>query len=404
MNGTEPAILDPLKAGIRTGEISILCGTRGRPELLAKSFASLKANTVQKDKTHLWIYVDDDDQIMRQAIANKTIPEPGLPIHWHIAPRTAGLGQIHQALWNASGRASEVYMFASDKSDFATPGWDDVIRAKSAEHPDGVMLAFAHDPNTADQGTYPILGWNWVKTLGYFFPGYFPFWFDDLWMDQIGRMVGRFVKLPIVIAPVGGARGRTQRMRNVPFWTRFFQLMLPERKEAARKLISAMNLPDKAARGAALKNMEEVAARLAKEQENFSDVYATFQEERHTAVSPEERNRFNPLYFKLETQAVARLISFAEEFVAQGNHTEALKYLDATLLSDVRVRWAEKLKVDCLRALGRQSEADQLAKQVLAAWPEMGAVRRGFRFLGMVASEGKRLFVIATEKNTKHSK
>jgi hypothetical protein len=398
MNGNETAILDPVKARIHPGEISILCGTRGRPEMLAKSFESLRANTVQKDKTHLWIYVDDDDQIMRQAIEAKTIPDPGLPIHWHIAPRTAGLGQIHQALWNASGRASEVYMFASDKSDFATPGWDEVIRSKAAEHPDGVMLAFAHDPNTADQGTYPILGWNWVRTLGYFFPGYFPFWFDDLWMDQIGRMAGRFVKLPIVIAPVGGARGRTQRMRNVPFWTRFFQLMLPERKDAARKLIAAMNLPDEAARSAALKNMEEVAALLAKEQEIFSDVYATFQEERHTALSPEERNHFNPLYFKLETQAVTRLISFAEELVAQEQHSEALKYLDATLLSDVRVRWAEKLKVNSLRALGRQAEADQLAQQVLAAWPEMGAMRRCFRFLGMVASEGKRLFVIATNK------
>jgi len=398
MNGAKPTKLDPAQPPIRAGEISILCGTRGRPEMLAKSLESLKANTVQKEKTHLWIYVDDDDQIMRQAIENKTIPESGLPVHWHIAPRTAGLGQIHQALWNASGRASEVYMFASDKSDFATPGWDDVVRSQAAKHRDGVMLAFAHDPNTADQGTYPILGWNWIKTLGYFFPGYFPFWFDDLWMDQIGRMVGRFVKLPIVIAPVGGARGRTQRMRNVPFWTRFFQLMLPERKDAARKLIAAMNLPDDAARAAALKDLEEVAVRLAKEQENFSDVYGIFQEERHTAVSPEERNRFDPLYFKLETQAVARLLSFAEEFASEGNPAEALKYLDAALLSDVRVRWAEKLKVDCLRALGRQAEADQLEKQVLAAWPEMGAVRRLFRFLGIIATEAKRLFVIATNK------
>ncbi len=401
MNGTQSTHLDPGKSGIRDGEISILCATRGRPEMLAQSFASLKANTAQKDKTHLWIYVDEDDQITRQAIDAKAIPDPGLPIHWHIAPRTAGLGQIHQALWNASGRTSEVYMLSTDKSDFATPGWDDIVRAKFAEYPDGVLLAFAHDPNTADQATYPILGWGWVKALGYFFPGYFPFWFDDLWTDQIGRMAGRFSKLPITIAPIGG-RGRTQRMRNVPFWVRFFQLMLPERKEAARKLIAAMHPHDEAARATALKAMEEVAAGLAKEQETFSDVYATFQEERHTAMSPEERNHFSGLYFKLESQAVARLILFAEELAGQGQHTEALKYLDATLLSDLRVRWAEKLKADCLRALGRSAEADQLSRQVLAAWPEMGAVRRLFRFLGMVATEGKRLFVIATNRKDSH--
>src|SRR5690349_4618288 len=132
MNGNEPTILDRAKSGIRTGEISILCGTRGRPEMLAKSFASLKATTVQKDKTHLWVYVDADDQVTRQAIDAGDIPDPGVQLHWHIAPRTAGLGQIHQALWNASGRASEVYMLSTDKSDFATPGWDDIVRAKYA--------------------------------------------------------------------------------------------------------------------------------------------------------------------------------------------------------------------------------------------------------------------------------
>lgn len=403
MNGAKPTHLDPGQSGIRAGEISILCATRGRPEMLAESFASLKATTAQKDKTVLWIYVDEDDQITRQAIDAGTISDPGLPIHWYIGPRTAGLGEIHQVLWNASGRASEVYMISTDKSQFATPEWDNVVRAKFAEYPDGVLLAFAHDPNTADQATYPILGWGWPKALEYFFSGYFPFWFEDKWTDEVGRMAGRFFKLPIVIAPIRG-RGRTQRMRNVPFWTRFFQLTLRERKDAARKLIAAMHPHDEAARAAALKAMEEVAARLAKEQEGFSDVYATFQEERHTAMSPEERNHFNALYFKLETQAVARLILFAEELVAQGQHAEALKYLDATLLSDLRVRWAEKLKADCLRALGRQAEADQLSREILAAWPEMGAVRRLFRFLGMVATEGKRLFVIATEKTNKHSR
>ena len=98
---------------------------------------------------------------------------------------------------------------------------------------------------------------------------------------------------------------------------------------------------------------------------------------------------------------MARLIAFAEELVAKGQHAEALKYLDAILLSDLRVRWAEKMKVDCLRALGRQAEAEQLSREVMAAWPEMGGPRRLFRFLGMIATEGKRLFVIATNKPKK---
>ena len=49
---------------------------------------------------------------------------------------------------------------------------------------------------------------------------------------------------------------------------------------------------DEKARAAALAKMEQVADSFKKEEESFSDVYSTFQEERHTAMSPEERDRF----------------------------------------------------------------------------------------------------------------
>jgi hypothetical protein len=51
------------------------------------------------------------------------------------------------------------------------------------------------------------------------------------------------------------------------------------------------------------------------------------------------------------------------------------------------------MTVACLRALGRNAEADLLARETLAAWPEMNLWRRLFRFLGMVASDGKIMIV-----------
>ena len=56
MTSAVSANLDPEKHGIRTGEISLLMATRGRPEMLAEQMLSLRDNTVQKDKTRLWIY------------------------------------------------------------------------------------------------------------------------------------------------------------------------------------------------------------------------------------------------------------------------------------------------------------------------------------------------------------
>ena len=71
MTSDKPAILDRDQCGIRVGEISILMATRGRPEMLAEEIGTLKQNTVNKDKVKLWIYVDDDDKIMHEAIAAK---------------------------------------------------------------------------------------------------------------------------------------------------------------------------------------------------------------------------------------------------------------------------------------------------------------------------------------------
>ena len=49
-----------------------------------------------------------------------------------------------------------------------------------------------------------------------------------------------------------------------------------------------------------------------------------------------KRNRFNPLYFKLEAQAVGRLILFAEEFgsvLKEGVYTDPAKREKAQTLS-----------------------------------------------------------------------
>jgi hypothetical protein len=384
---TKPA---PDKSRIKSGEICILMATRGRPGMLAEEISTLRDNTVEKDKLTLWLYVDEDDQITREAIKAGKFPDPGFRVNWHIGPRTPGLGECHLALLSASGGVSEIYMISCDDARFETPGWDEVVRRKFAEYPDGVLLAFADDPNASDRATYPFIGWKWVQTLGYAFPGHFAYWFEDAWIDEIGRMAGRCAKVSILIGPIGGGKGKTQRMRCVPFWTRYFQLTQVERKEEARKLIWAMHPQDKQARDAALAQMEEAYASLKKRTEDaFSDLYCVFQEERHTALSPEERKTFNPLYLRQETVALIRLVTYAQEHLAKGNYAEALKYIEATQLGEIRVRAAQDMKVQCLRALGQQAEADRIEKQTMLTWPEMTATRRVFRMLGMVANEAR---------------
>jgi hypothetical protein len=401
MSSAKPAILDRDQCGIRIGEISILMATRGRAEMLAEEIESLKQNTVNKAKVKLWIYVDDDDQVMLDAIAAKKFPDPGFPIHWHVGPRPGALGLCHQALWNASGRVSEIYTISVDDVRFDTHGWDEVVRGAFTDCRDGVLLAFAHDPN-APQATFPYIGWGFLLTLGYekIFPGIFIYWFDDKWIEQIAVMAGRCVKVPVTMNPIGD-KGLTQRMRNVPFWTRFCQLTVIERKDSSQKLIDAMHAKDSGARAAATAELEKAFAKITKDETDaFSDIYCIFQEERHTALKPEDRNLFYPLYLKQEATAVIRLLTHAQNFINQKNYTEALKFVECVDMADMKVRAAQDMKIICLRALGKNSEADQLEKEKLVAWPEQPTLRRVFRFLGMVANEGRRMIAGLTSKPT----
>ncbi len=378
-------------AKIHRGEICLIMATRGRPHMLAEVFTALKQHTVQKEKVSLWLYVDEDDATTRKAIADGTLNDAGVQLHWHIGQQTSGLGQMQQILWEVSGRTAEVFMVLGDDVRFDTLGWDNILRDTAAKFPDGIFLASPHDPMTADTCTYPVFGWNWLETLQSLFCGHFPFWYDDRWVHQIGEMAGRYAWLPIVVQPVGG-KGKTRRMRDVPFWARFFQLALDERKDSAEKLIDAMNL-NSDDKKTAQQQMEQRAAELEKSQDKFSDLYAVFQEERFTLHTPEERRAWNPAYFQKEAAAVALMLGYAQQRIAEKKFKEALKFIDATLMSNLRVRQAQDMKVECLRALGKNSEADKLAKEVLVAWPEMNFFRRMFRFLGMVASDGKAMIV-----------
>ena len=373
------------------GEIVIIMATRGRPQMLAEVFASLKQNTTQPGKVNLRLYVDEDDAVTRAAIAGGTLNDAGVSVNWHIGPNTAGLCETQHTLWRNSGGTAEIYMITCDDVCFGTRGWDDIIRDTSKKFPDGIFLACPFDPATSDTCTYPIFGRRWLETLQQIFPGHFPYWYDDRWVHQIGEMAGCYVRLPIVMPPIRG-KGKTRRMRDLPFWARFFQLCLDERKNSARKLIDAMNLTAEE-KNAALKNLEQHAAVFEAQQEKFSDLYAVFQEERFTLHTPEERRAFNPAYFQKESEAVALMIQFAQQRIAEKKFAEAIKFLDATFMSNLRLRQAIDLKVQCLHELGKNSEADKLAGEVLAAWPELNFFRRIFRFLGMVASDGKTLLL-----------
>ena len=295
-------------------------------------------------------------------------------------------------LWDELGRTSEVYMIANDDVRFETHGWDNILRDEVAKYPDGVVLACPYDPVAPAISTFPIFGWGWLNALGRVYAGYFHYWFDDMWVDQVGRMIGRYINIPMLLSPIRG-KGKTQRMRCLPFWTRFFQLMLRERKEAATKLITAMYPKDEKARAEALAKMEEIADSFKKEEAKLLRCLSRVPgRTAHGNVAGRTRT-VQPAVFQAGSARGVPPALYAQEHFAKKEYAEALKYIEATQLADIRARPAQDMKVECLRALGRHAEAEQTAREAVLAWPKMNTARRLFRFFGKVANEAKGLLV-----------
>ena len=210
--------------------------------------------------------MDEDDTVTRQAIDGGTLNDAGVRVNWHIGPNTAGLCETQHTLWRNSGGTAEIYMITCDDVCFGTRGWDDVIRDTSKKFPDGIFLAVPVRSRYVRHLHLSDFRRRWLETLQQIFPGHFPYWYDDRWVHQIGEMAGCYVRLPIVMPPIRG-KGKTRRMRDLPFWARFFQLCLDERKDSARKLIDAMNLTAEE-KNAALKNLNSTPPCLKRSRKN----------------------------------------------------------------------------------------------------------------------------------------
>ena len=370
--------------------ISLILPTRGRPQMLAQVFDSIEQTAAQKQKVAAWLYIDHDDQVTLDAIQSGQFNKYTFGIHWMLGEKTASLGELQNASCEQCTSGSGIFMLHADDTTFLTPGWDDIIRRGFDTVPDRIMVAYPHDPELHEPTFQMVLSAEWIAATGRFSTAYFPYWFDDIWLDQIGQMLGRRQRLPIKLGLIGG-KGKTNRMRNVAFWTAFYNHTLDERIATAAKLrdiIFPNPGPEKLQNEAAA---QAVIQQFRAEQTNFSDLYALFREERHSGLSPEQRNRFDENYFVLEARAVARLLAMTRNHREAKRPAEALSILDAVLYAELRSPHVNKLKAECLRALGKTSEAEKLEAESAHMWPDNPLLRRLFRFVAYIFVEAKRM-------------
>src|SRR5688572_20333 len=197
----DPWRMIPAQKGVRVnrlGEnkpalISVLLPSRGRPEGLARMMNSLYETAAHRRYVEVVVRLDEDD--------------PKLGEYWQLSqhPFIAKTGPriLLSECWNQAAEAAdgEILMHCGDDITFNTVGWDEQVRIAFAALPDRIGLVFGDDLSTnfPDLATHGFLHRRWVEQVGYFLPPLFSSDWNDVWISDVAKKVGRLLPLPEMV-------------------------------------------------------------------------------------------------------------------------------------------------------------------------------------------------------------
>ena len=217
--------------------IALLLPSRRRAASLRCAIDSIGATAIRPEDVVVVIGVDDDDE---ETLALAADYRPRVPVIWSHGPRELTLGRLWNRLAAASHDCDVLAMFTDDYV-METPGWDDNFRRATAIMPGGYGTAWPIDTvlHNPDFCTAPVITRRMMDRMGFFVPPWFPFWFHDTWLEEMGAFVACRLPLTSRIVPPDG-RGVTQSMRDLVFWATVFEATRRLRLELAQQLIDEL--------------------------------------------------------------------------------------------------------------------------------------------------------------------
>lgn len=217
--------------------VSIIVPTRKRPEQLKRLLASIDNTAVAPPLVEIILGVDADDH---ETLAVLKDLHTKVKVVAKVADAAPTLGELENRL--AKFATGDAIGILADDMILTTKGWDGEIRKYTWMIPDRLGLMFFNDPSHPGFPTYPVVTRTWYETLGYLVPHWFPFWWGDTWLDELGILVNRKYQLPCDIAEQEG-RGHTNNIRDVAWWAEFFNETRELRLADADKILSVMRKP-----------------------------------------------------------------------------------------------------------------------------------------------------------------
>jgi hypothetical protein len=175
--------------------ISLLLPTRQRRSNLLRLAESIADTATDPNSIELVVYVDDDDTSYEDLF---------LPVGWTVVegPRVHDDGLVNLSdKWNQCFARchGDIIMHSGDDIVMRTAGWDDVVREAFDSVPDKILFAFGRDgfQDANNFGTHGFIHRKWVETVGYLFPPLFVSDYNDVFLNDIAKLIGRHREIPI---------------------------------------------------------------------------------------------------------------------------------------------------------------------------------------------------------------
>lgn len=209
-------------------KLSISLASRGRPDLLIPTIKTTLTNMALAD-TRMVVCLDTDDD---RGVTN--LPDDPRVIY-SVKPQEDSLGEKYNRVLSIA--PADVYLVMVDYAPHVTPGFDRKILRAAEIFPDDIGIIYNHLANLSFPGMNAVTA-PLAELMGGIYPPWFPYWFVDHWLDDIGRMIGRITFVDVEIDT--HRRPGTRYMREPALWATLYDALKGERREIAERIMSVM--------------------------------------------------------------------------------------------------------------------------------------------------------------------
>jgi len=181
-------------------KIAILTPTRARPGKLDTFLDSVYKTAANPERVFCWNYIDEDDprqkayedytKTQHDNSCNLVAEQQSVSISWNFLANYATSPSL-------SENPADILIMGNDDLIYRTQGWDTIVEEESNIFSDEIYCMWMEDLiNGEKHCAFPIVSKKWYTTVGYFTPGVFNFGYNDTWVFDVAKRVGRTHFIP----------------------------------------------------------------------------------------------------------------------------------------------------------------------------------------------------------------